>query len=47
MPKILKTFRLSEDAIKILLSMAKKQDRSEGYIIEQLILNASKKPKQS
>ncbi len=46
MPKTLKSFRLSDDAIKLLEELAKKQDRSEAYIIEQLIL-ATKKTKKS
>ena len=45
MAKELKTFRLSADAIKILIALAKKDDRSEAYIIEQLLLEKGKKEK--
>ena len=45
MAKKSKTIRLSETAIKILLALTKKHDRSEGYVIEQLILEEGKKQK--
>ena len=45
MAKELKTFRLSDEAIKILLALAKKDDRSEAYIIEQLLIEKGKKEK--
>lgn len=38
MAKTLKSFRLSEEAIKQLEQLAQKQDRSEAYIVEQLIM---------
>jgi len=43
MPKKLKSFRLSDEAIKQLEMLSKKQDRSEAYIIEQLILSTKKR----
>lgn len=43
MAKILKAFRLSDEAIKQLEILAKKDDRSEAYIVEQLILATKKK----
>lgn len=45
MAKTLKSFRLSDEAIKILELLAKKQDRSEAYIIEQLLVSTTKKTK--
>ena len=45
MAKELKTVRLSPEALAILAALAKKDDRKEGYIIEQLILEKGNKEK--
>lgn len=45
MAKTLKSFRLSDEAIKALEKLAKADDRSEAYIVEKLIVDASKKAK--
>lgn len=38
MAKKSKTIRLSDKAINILKELSEKQDRSEGYIVDKLIL---------
>lgn len=45
MAKTLKSFRLSDEAIKALEKLAKADDRSEAYIVEKLIVDAAKKAK--
>ena len=45
MAKELKNFRLSAEAIKVLKILAEKDDRSEAYIIEQLLIEKGKKEK--
>ena len=42
MAKKSKTVRLSDEAMVILNNLAKKMERSEGYIIDKLILGSSK-----
>lgn len=45
MAKKLKNFRLSDEAIKILSVLAKKDDRAEAYIVEKLLLEKGEKEK--
>lgn len=40
MPKTLVTVRLSDEAIEILKKLSEKDDRSQAYIIEKLLLKA-------
>lgn len=45
MAKELSTFRLSNDAKELLKLIAQKDDRSEAYIVEKLILAEAAKQK--
>ena len=43
MSKKLKTIRLSDEALEQLGKLTEAQDRSEGYIIDKLILSTKEK----
>ena len=45
MSKKSKTIRLSDKALEILQKLAKKDDRSEGYIVEHLFIEKGEKEK--